>query len=123
MAYWGGRKGRGGCNYEKGPPKGSIMPTKQLRCIPSIKKGGQGFRVNLRHRSGSYDRCIHVSVVCCSSSLKALLSENSEKEDFPESTIEDIKGWCKRSHFTENKLLSYSIFSKLENSNCPFGNV
>lgn len=72
------------------------MPTKQLRCIPSIKEGGQGFRVNLRLRSGSYDSCIHFSVVCCSSSLKALLSENSEKEDFSESTIEDIKGWCKK---------------------------
>jgi hypothetical protein len=38
----------------------------------------------------------------CSSSLKAsLLNINSEKEDFPESTIEDIKGWC-------NVTLSYS---------------
>jgi len=122
MAYWGGRKGRGGCKYEKEPPKGSIMPTKQLRCMPSIKEGGQGFRVNLRHRSGSYDSCIHEAAVCCSSSLKALLSENTEK-DFPESTIEDIKGSCERSHFTENKLLSFSIVSKLENSNCPPGNV
>jgi hypothetical protein len=67
------------------------MPTSQLRCMPSIKEGGQVFRINLRHRSDSYDSCIHEAVVCCSSSLKALLSENSEK-DFPEPTIEDIKG-------------------------------
>jgi len=57
------------------------------------------------------------------SSLKALLSENSEKEDFPESIIEDIKGWFERSHFTENKLLSYNILSKHENINCPFESV
>jgi hypothetical protein len=49
VSSWGGRKGRSGCKYEKGPPKVSIMPTKQLRCMPSIKEGGQGFRVNLRH--------------------------------------------------------------------------
>jgi hypothetical protein len=42
-----------------------------------------------------------VTIVCmflvlCSSSLKALLlSHNNEKEDFSESTIEDIKGWSK----------------------------
>lgn len=99
------------------------MPTKELRCMPSIKEGGQGFRLNLRHRYGSYDRCIHEAVVCCSSSLKALLSENGKKEDFTESTIEDIKGSCESSHFTENKLLSHSMVSKLENSNCPLGNV
>lgn len=39
--------------------------------------------------------CFYVSC-SCSSSLKALLlSHNSDKEDFPESTIEDIKGWSK----------------------------
>jgi hypothetical protein len=44
--------------------------------------------------------CVTVAILCmflalCSSSLKAsLLNINSEKEDFPESTIEDIKGWC-----------------------------
>jgi len=49
MTYWGRRKDRRGCKYEKGPLKGSTVPTKQLRCIPSIREGGQGFRVNLRH--------------------------------------------------------------------------
>jgi hypothetical protein len=48
-------------------------------------------------------RCVAyvtVAVLCmflalCSSSLRAsLLNINSEKEDFPESTIEDIKGRC-----------------------------
>lgn len=99
------------------------MPTKQLRCMPSIKESGQGFRVNLRHRSGSYDSCINFSVVCCSSSLKALLSENIEKEDFSESTIEDIKGWCEKSHCREKLLLSCNILSEHETSNCPFESV
>jgi hypothetical protein len=51
-------------------------------------------------------RCVAyvtIAVLCmflalCSSSLKAsLLNINSEKEDFPESTIEDIKGWCNKN--------------------------
>jgi hypothetical protein len=91
--------------------------------MPSIKEVGQGFRVNLRQRSGSYDRCINFCFVCCSSSLKALLNENSKKEDFLESTIEDIKGSCEGGHFTENKLLSYNILSKHETINCPFEGV
>jgi hypothetical protein len=46
---------------------------------------------------------VAVAVLCmflalCSSSLKAsLLNINSDKEDFPESTIEDIKGWCNKN--------------------------
>lgn len=64
--------------------------------------------------------CIFLAL--CSSSLKAsLLNINSEKEDFPESTIEDIKGWCiknlilqqiKRDHLRE-KWLFCSVCNEL----------
>jgi hypothetical protein len=84
---------------------------------PASKKLDRDSGIDVRHKSRSYGSCNRISVVLCSSSLKALLlNENSKKEDFPESTIEDIKGWCEGSHFTENKLLSFAILSRHENT-------
>jgi hypothetical protein len=41
---------------------------------------------------------LNIFLALCLSSLKAsLLNINSEKEDFPESTIEDMKGWCNKN--------------------------
>jgi hypothetical protein len=59
--------------------------------------------------------CVTVAVLymylaLCSSSLKAsLLNINSEREHFPESTIEDIKGWCNKTNLQQINYLYNNV--------------